>query len=168
MKQAHVKPHHYAARITWSGASEGATTSYEAYSRDWIAESPAKPLLQGSADRVFRGDMTRYNPEDLLVIALSTCHLLTYLHLCADAKIAVVGYVDDATGTMTLHDGKIRFTEVTLRPQVSIASGDPEHAMKLHEKAHEECFIANSVNFPVHHEATVEISNVVTSPLGES
>ena len=156
MTQANVKPHHYEAHITWSGASEGATTSYEAYSRDWTAESPAKPLLQGSADRVFRGDMTRYNPEDLMVIALSTCHLLTYLHLCADAKIAVVGYVDDATGTMTLLDGKIRFTEVVLHPRVTISSGDPERALKLHEKAHEGCFIANSVNFPVRHEAVVE------------
>lgn len=156
-ESVHVKPHRYEARVTWSGASEGATESYESYSRDWTAELPAKPPLRGSADRTFRGDMTLFNPEDLLVVALSTCHLLSYLALCARAKIPVVGYVDEAQGTMTLHEGKIRFTEVVLRPRVSIASGDPKRALELHEKAHAECFIANSVNFPVRHDATVEV-----------
>ena len=157
------KAHHYEARVTWSGASEGATTGYEAYSRDWTAEAPAKPPLLGSADRVFRGDMERYNPEDLLVISLSTCHMLWYLHLCADAGIAVVGYVDDARGTMALHEGKMRFTEVMLRPRVTLANGDPQRALRLHEKAHAECFVANSVNFPVHHEASVELLGATSS-----
>ena len=118
--------------------------------------SPCPPL-RGSADRVFRGDDTLHNPEDLLVIALATCHMLSYLALCARAGIPVVGYVDDARGTMKLEAGKIRFTEVLLRPQVTLASGDPERALKLHERAHEECFIASSVNFPVRHEASVEV-----------
>ncbi|MBV8150097.1 MAG: OsmC family protein [Candidatus Eremiobacteraeota bacterium] len=161
----HVKPHHYEARITWTGASEGATVSYAAYSRDWLAEVPAKAPLHGSADRLYRGNMRLHNPEDLLVIALSTCHLLWYLHLCADAGIAVVGYVDDARGTMTPHEGKVRFTEVVLRPQVTIASGDAELALALHEKAHAECYVANSVNFPVRHEASVEIGGPSTSAL---
>jgi organic hydroperoxide reductase OsmC/OhrA len=156
MSAVHVKPHHYEARVTWSGAQEGPTANYAGYSREWLAEIPARPPLRGSADAAFRGDMTLYNPEDLLVVALSTCHMLSYLALCAREGIAVASYVDDAKGTMTLHDGRIRFTEVTLRPQVRIASGDLERAITLHEKAHEECFIANSVNFAVKHEATVE------------
>ena len=154
----HARPHHYEARITWSGAADGATTDYATYSREWLAEVPARPPLKGSADRTFRGDMTLHNPEDLLVVALSTCHMLSYLALCARRGIPVVGYRDDAHGTMKLQeDGKIRFSEVLLQPQVTIASGDAQRALDLHEDAHRECFIASSVNFPVRHDATVEV-----------
>ena len=157
MSGVRAKPHHYEARVTWSGASEGATVTYADYSREWLAEIPAKPPMRGSADRAFRGDMTLYNPEDLLVVSLSTCHMLSYLALCARAGIPVVGYVDDAHGTMKLEDGKIRFVEVILRPQVTVASGDAQRALELHAQAHAECFIASSVNFPVRHDASIEV-----------
>jgi organic hydroperoxide reductase OsmC/OhrA len=152
-----VRPHHYAARLRWTGAAHGATTSYQAYDRTYEIEIPGKPTLAGSADVHFRGDPHLHNPEDLLVVALSACHMLSYLALCARVGIAVLAYDDDAVGEMTLVDGKIRFREVILRPSVTIA--DPariDEALALHAKAHVECFIANSVNFRVRHEAVVD------------
>jgi organic hydroperoxide reductase OsmC/OhrA len=148
--------HRFHARLTWSGASQGPTRSYTSYARDYVVEIEGKPPLPGSSAAVFRGDPARHNPEDLLLAALSGCHLLWYLHLCADAGIEVVAYTDEASGIMTLKDGKVRFTEVTLRPRVTIAAGDPELAKALHAQAHDECFIANSVNFPVRHDAVIE------------
>jgi organic hydroperoxide reductase OsmC/OhrA len=151
-----VRPHVFAARVTWSGAARGATTSYKAYSRDYTVEADGKPVLRGSADPHFLGDGSAYNPEDLLVASLSACHLLSYLAECARAGIAVVAYEDDARGEMTLIDGAIRFREVVLRPRVAIA--DPSRiadAEALHAKAHHVCFIANSVNFPVRNEPVV-------------
>lgn len=148
--------HVYAASLRWTGAAHGATTSYQAYSREYAIEIDGKPELQGSADAAFRGDASRYNPEDLLVAALSACHLLSYLAECALAGIAVVAYEDDARGEMTTIDGVIRFREVVLRPKVAIADeARLAEARALHEKAHVGCFIANSVNFPVRHEAVV-------------
>jgi len=151
-----VRPHRYAVRLAWVGAERGPTASYETYSRDYTIASDGKPALRGSADAHFRGDRTLYNPEDLLVAALSACHLLSYLAACARRRIEILSYEDDASGEMTLIDGKIRFREVVLRPRVTLAAGaDAETALKLHAVAHGECFIANSVNFPVLHDATV-------------
>jgi organic hydroperoxide reductase OsmC/OhrA len=153
-----VRPHHYATRLRWVGPERGATTSYDAYSRDHVIEADGKPALQGSADAHFRGDSSRYNPEDLLVASLSACHLLSYLALCARRGISVVAYEDEATGEMTLIDGTIRFREVVLRPRVAVANAaDVEAAIALHEDAHAQCFIANSVNFPVRHEPAVAV-----------
>jgi organic hydroperoxide reductase OsmC/OhrA len=152
-------PHVYATRLRWTGAAQGATTSYRAYSRDYAIEADGKPELRGSADPHFRGDATRYNPEDLLVAALSACHLLSYLAECALAGVAVVAYEDDAHGEMTVIDGVMRFREVVLRPKVAIADGSRiDEAIALHEKAHAICFIASSVNFPVRHEAVVTVA----------
>ena len=151
-----VRPHRYAARLRWIGPAHGPTTSYKTYSREYVIEADGKPALRGSADPHFLGDAGLYNPEDLLVAALSACHLLSYLAECARAGIAVVAYEDDARGEMTLIDGAIRFREVVLHPKVAIADAarvDEAHA--LHEKAHAVCFIANSVNFPVRHDAVV-------------
>ncbi len=151
-----VRPHVFAARVTWDGAAHGATTSYKTYSRAYTIESDGKPALRGSADPHFLGDGSAYNPEDLLVASLSACHLLSYLAECARAGIAVVAYEDDARGEMTLIDGAIRFREVVLRPRVAVADASRvADAQALHEKAHALCFIANSVNFPVRHEASV-------------
>jgi len=151
-----VRPHVFRARLRWAGAAHGATTSYRAYSRDYVVEADGKPALRGSADPHFLGDGSAYNPEDLLVAALSACHLLSYLALCARAGIAVASYEDDAHGEMTLIDGVMRFREVVLRPRVALADASRiQEAEALHAKAHAECFIANSVNFPVHHEAVV-------------
>jgi organic hydroperoxide reductase OsmC/OhrA len=154
--------HHFSAKVSWTGAAKGTTTSYESYSRDHLIEVPGKPPLPGSADAVFRGDSSRHNPEDLLVMSLSACHMLTYLAEAARAGVLVVGYSDEASGTMQLHQGKMRFTEVSLRPQVVIAAGgDPALAQRLHEQAHEHCFIANSVNFPVSCDARVSVADTV-------
>lgn len=151
--------HHFSAKLTWTGAAKGTTGSYESYSRDHVIEVPGKPPLPGSADQVFRGDSSRHNPEDLLVMSLSACHMLTYLAEAARAGVRVVAYSDDASGTMQLSEGKMRFTEVSLRPQVVIASGgDAALAESLHEKAHGHCFIANSVNFPVSCDARVSVA----------
>src|SRR5262249_17274126 len=108
----------------------------------------------------FRGDASRYNPEDLLVASLSTCHMLWYLHLCAGARVVVTEYTDDAMGRMSERsDGSGRFTEVVLRPRVTIEDGgNVALAIKLHTRAHEMCFIANSVNFPVRCEPLIEAS----------
>jgi organic hydroperoxide reductase OsmC/OhrA len=151
-----VRPHRYHARLRWTGAASGAARTYADYSRSYVLEIDGKPALYGSADPHFRGDASAHNPEDLLVGALSACHLLSYLAECTRAGITVVSYEDDARGEMTLIDGKIRFREVVLAPSVVIgAHDDPEVALRLHERAHAECFIANSVNFPVRHEATI-------------
>src|SRR5690348_15302097 len=108
--------HHYQAKITWTGA----TTSYQAYSREYEFSVDNKPVLQGSADPHFRGDASLYNPEELLVVALSTCHLLSYLAECARSGVVVTAYEDNAHGTMAMKDRAIRFTDVLLTPRVTI------------------------------------------------
>jgi organic hydroperoxide reductase OsmC/OhrA len=152
-----AKTHHFAARTVWTGAELGPTDTYEGYSREYTIEVEGKPRLSGSADAAFLGDSSLHNPEDLLVASLSGCHLLSYLACCARAGIAVVSYADDASGIMEIKDRKLRFSEVTLHPRVTIARGsDIDKARALHADAHDVCFIANSVNFPVRHEAKVE------------
>jgi organic hydroperoxide reductase OsmC/OhrA len=116
--------------------------------------------IAGSSDPAFRGDPGRWNPEQLLTAALAQCHMLAYLHLCAVAGVVVTGYRDDAVATMTEDDdGGGRFTEAVLRPHVTVTSPDMiEKAEGLHQNAHEKCFIASSVNFPVRHEPVVTAS----------
>lgn len=154
------KEHLYAVQVKWTGNLGQGTSSYRSYSRDHEILSVGKAAVLGSSDPVFRGDPTRYNPEDLLISSLSTCHMLWYLHVCAEAKIIVLEYLDQASGVMVeTSDGGGRFTEVVLMPQVAIrAGGDPELAKRLHEQAHHLCFIANSVNFPVRCEPRVQVS----------
>src|SRR5262249_13030444 len=143
----------------WTGAARGGTTSYESYSREVRVDVDGKPPLALSAAPSFRGDPSLHNPEDLLVAALSSCHFLSYAALCARGGIAVVGYEDHATGTVDRVDGVTRFTEVVLRPRVTVAPGsDVEKARALHEKAHAICFIASSVDFDVRHEPTVVVA----------
>lgn len=154
-----AREHRYAATLVWTGASRGPTLSYEAYSRDYEMRIAGKPLLKGSADPTFRGDPAAHNPEDLLLAALSACHMLTYLAICARKGVAVVAYEDEAGGTMILERGGGHFSEVVLRPRVKVAAGsDLVAARAAHEAAHRDCFIANSVNFPVRHEAVVEVA----------
>lgn len=148
--------HIYRATTIWTGASKGATTSYDAYSREYIVAIDGKLCLVGSADAAFRGNPALHNPEDLLVSSLSACHMLSYLALCARAGIRVVSYVDEVRGRMASEQGKVRFTDVVLHPRVAIEPGDDlEKAQALHHDAHEICFIANSVAFPVRHEPIV-------------
>ena len=150
-----MRQHVYSCSLEWTGAAAGEAAAYQSYSREWRVTIAGKPGLTGSADPVFRGSAQLYNPEDLLVAALASCHLLSYLALCTRGGITVVSYRDDASGVLEDHDGKIRFTGVVLRPQVTVR-GDGAKALRLHEQAHAECFIANSVNFPVRNEPVVE------------
>ena len=150
--------HCYRASLRWTGNRGTGTSSYRAYGRDHLIAFEGKPELLGSSDPVFRGDRSRYNPEELLVASLSACHMLGYLHLCAESDLVVETYSDEASGAMeTTPDGSGRFVLVTLHPAVTIRSGSPDRATELHTRAHEICFIANSVNFPVRCEPTVRL-----------
>jgi organic hydroperoxide reductase OsmC/OhrA len=153
-----MSEHHFAARLVWTGAAAGPVRDYESYSREYRVEIEGKPPLIGSAARPFRGAGELHNPEDLLVAALSACHCLSYLALCARAGIVVEAYEDAATGLMAYDRATkvMRFTEVVLHPRVRLASGaNVDHARALHDRAHHECFIANSVNFPVRNQPAV-------------
>jgi len=161
------REHHYTAVIEWTGNKGQGTTSYQAYERSYDVHVEGKPTLHGSSDPRFRGDPARYNPEDLLLAALSACHMLWYLHLCAAAKVVVTAYRDRAEGFMTMNpDGSGQFTRVVLRPEVTISSGDPETARRLHHEASAKCFIARSVNFPVEHEPTVRVETASAEAAG--
>lgn len=148
--------HRYAVSIEWTGNRGTGTSSYKAYGRDHIVTAPGKHPIDGSSDPVFHGDADRWNPEEALIAALSQCHLLSYLHVAASNGVTVVSYTDAATGTMRQNNvGGGSFVEVTLRPVVTISAGDPQLARELHHEASEKCFIAASVNFPVHHEPEI-------------
>lgn len=148
------KEHNYAVKIEWTGNKGSGTDDYRNYERSHTITIDGKPAILGSSDTPFRGDGGKHNPEDFLVSSLSACHMLWYLHLCADAGVVVVNYVDTAKGTLKqLADGSGFFTEVTLYPEVEVLNENMiELANDLHKKAHKFCFIAKSVNFPVRHE----------------
>lgn len=151
--------HTYQTQITWIGNRGAGTSSYRAYDRDYVVEVAGKPTLAGSSDAAFRGDAGRYNPEEMLVASLAACHMLWYLHLCADAGVVVVDYRDAAIGSMEENaDGSGQFTEVVLRPRIVVAAEEMlDPARALHAAAHEKCFIARSMNFPVRHQPTIEL-----------
>jgi organic hydroperoxide reductase OsmC/OhrA len=152
-----AKEHHYAVQMKWTGNTGEGTQSYTSYSRNHEISAPGKPVLAGSSDPAFRGDSSRYSPEELLVASISSCHMLWYLHFCAVNGVVVIRYEDDPVSTM-LEDanGAGRFSEVTLRPFVVIRSGDRITAETLHQQAHQFCFIAQSLNFPVHCSSRIE------------
>jgi organic hydroperoxide reductase OsmC/OhrA len=145
------KTHTFTCTMTWTGNTGKGTASYTAYSRDHVYGAAGKPDVPGSSDPAFRGDGRRYNPEELLVASLSSCHMLWYLHLCAVGGVVVQAYRDEPVGAMAEDAAKGGyFTRVTLRPRVTVTrESDPAKARELHHGAHEKCFIANSVNFPV-------------------
>ncbi|MGV3631716.1 MAG: OsmC family protein [Bacteroidota bacterium] len=146
------KQHHYRLTVTWTGNTGTGTSGYRDYERSHTITAEHKAELEASSDTPFRGDKTKYNPEDFLLASLSGCHMLWFLHLCADQGIIVTDYVDNPTGTLDETTG--RFTEVTLHPLVTITDAAQLGQLEnLHREAHQRCFIANSVNFPVRHEA---------------
>ncbi|MCA3186579.1 MULTISPECIES: OsmC family protein [unclassified Cupriavidus] len=148
--------HKYHVTVEWTGNRGTGTTGYRAYRRDHTIRAGEKPEIPGSSDPAFLGDAKRWNPEDLLVASASACHKLWYLHLCSDAGIAVLAYVDEAEGTMVDGPTGGRFSEIVLRPHVTIRAGDDaEQAAHLHHVAHEKCYVANSVNFPIRCEAVI-------------
>lgn len=153
-----VKEHTYSVNLKWTGNLGEGTKKYTAYSRDHEIQAAGKPLILGSSDPSFRGDPEKYNPEDLFVSTLSSCHMLWYLHLCTVNKITVVSYEDNPKGIMTEDDkGSGRFKTVTLFPTVVIKEDKIALAERLHHQAHNYCFIANSVNFEVACEPTTSI-----------
>lgn len=155
------RPHRYRVDVIWTGNRGTGTDGYRNYSRNHVIHVPGKPELAGSSDPTFRGDATRHNPEDMLVAALSTCHMLSYLHMATVAGVVVTDYRDAAEGTMVTEGDGGRFTEVVLRPVVVVtAASDPAKAEAAHEAAHHACFIANSVNFPVRCEPRIVVASV--------
>jgi organic hydroperoxide reductase OsmC/OhrA len=148
------KHHHYTTSIKWTGNNGTGTSRYDEYERSHTLSIANKPDLLCSSDIPFRGDGAKHNPEDMLLASLSSCHMLWYLHLCADAGIIVTNYTDEATGTMLqVAGGDGHFAEVILHPIVTITdSSMMEKANEFHDAAHKKCFIANSCNFPIRHE----------------
>ena len=153
--------HLYPVEVVWTGNRGSGTRTYQGYGREHEVRVSGKSAIAGSSDPAFRGDGTKHNPEELLVAALSSCHMLWYLHLAAEAGVVVTAYADTAVGTLTERGKDGRFTDVVLRPLVTIAAGgDAERAASVHEDAHHACFIANSVNFPVRCEPRIVIESV--------
>ena len=153
-----MKLHHYKTTTFWTGNTGKGTESYRGYERAHTISAEGKIEINASSDPVFMGDRSKYNPEELLLASISSCHMLWYLHLCADAGIIVTAYIDHASATMTEDDeGGGRFSEAILHPVVTLAdASNKERALALHIEAHKKCFIANSCNFPVKHEAVCE------------
>ncbi|MFE2917731.1 OsmC family protein [Kitasatospora indigofera] len=150
--------HTYDTEVTWTGDRGTGTSDYRAYERSHEVAAEGRPVIPGSSDPSFRGDPTRWNPEQMLLASLSQCHLLWYLHLCSVSGVVVTGYVDRAVGTMAETAAGGHFTEAVLRPRVRVAAaGMVDRALALHADAHRACFIANSVNFPVRHEPVIEV-----------
>jgi organic hydroperoxide reductase OsmC/OhrA len=151
------RKHRYTITNRWTGNLGSGTSAYTAYNRDHELSAAGKSApVAGSSDPVFRGDPARYNPEELLVGALSACHMLVMLHLCADAGVVVADYVDQAEGELDEHGDSGEFIRVVLRPRMTITDASRiEDTIALHHRAHELCFIARSVNFPVDHEPVV-------------
>jgi len=153
--------HHYHVEVDWTGNLGTGTQGYRGYARDHDIRVAGKPTLAGSADKAFRGDASRHNPEDLLVAALSACHMMSYLHVAAVAGVVVTAYADAAEGVMEQEGEGGHFTEVVLHPQVTVTrAGDVAKAEALHADAHHACFIANSVNFPVRCEPSTVVAAV--------
>lgn len=156
-----IGEHRYTLTTTWTGDRGTGTSGYRDYDRSVTIDISGKPALLASADKPFRGDPARWNPEDLLLAALSECHLLSYLHACVQAGVVVVAY-EDAASALMVEDGKGggAFREVVLRPMVTVTEASmTDAATAAHTQAHAWCFIANSVNFPVRHEPTIVVAD---------
>ncbi len=150
-----MKEHTYKSTILWTGNKGTGTSDYASYGREFTLQIDDKPDLLCSADVPFRGDKTKHNPEDFFLASLSSCHMLWFFHLCADAGIQVIEYTDKPIGKMIQDPAGGRFTSVILRPEVVITdSSRIELANSLHHEANKQCFIANSCNFPIDHEPT--------------
>jgi len=147
------KKHFYELTVQWTGNQGKGTAGYRAYTRDHVIIAAGKQDILASADPTYRGDETRYNPEELLLASLSSCHMLWFLHLCADKGISVTTYVDHPEGTMIeTSNGSGKFTEVILKPIATVTDIKwMDKLDELHRRANEFCFIANSVNFQVKH-----------------
>ena len=146
------KNHIYKTTVSWNGTLKG-TINYGSYSRNHVISTENKPIIDASSDASFKGDIKRYNPEELLVASASSCHMLWYLHLCAIEGVVVLEYTDNASGIMLEEaNGSGRFLEILLNPTVTVKDRSmAPKANELHHKANKMCFIANSCNFPIKH-----------------
>ncbi len=163
-KQVKTSRHIYATIVEWTGNRGSGTSAYRAYDRTWNLCGPGKPVVACSNDPLLGGDRSKYNPEDLLLAAVSSCHMLWYLHLCSDAGIVVQSYRDEpeAVGEME-PSGRGRFVSATLRPKIIVGEGaDVARAEAIHAEIHHYCFIARSVNFPVKIEPEVLLESAGT------
>lgn len=157
-----MKKLNYQVELNWTGNTGEGTSGYQSYLRDFALNGNEKMLsIPGSSDPDFLGDATRYNPEEMLLSSLSSCHMLWYLHLCAVNHVIVTAYSDQPEGTMMMDNtGSGRFEQVILKPSVTVKDKRmKEKALALHEDANKMCFIANSCNFPIHHQAAIEAEN---------
>jgi len=152
--------HEYTVGIEWLGNRGSGTSGYRDYGRQLVVRAEGKQhQIDASADKTFHGDAERWNPEDLLVTALAQCHMLSYLHMAVRAGVVVIAYTDEAVGTMVQEGMGGRFTEVLLRPVVTVADDEMvDRARAAHADAYANCFIASSVNFPVRHEPTILVA----------
>ncbi|OOV19551.1 OsmC family protein [Flavobacterium sp. LM4] len=150
--------HFFKATINWTSNQNQEQSVKKNYSKTHQIKIEGKPILDVSAAKAFKGDPELYNPEDLLLSSLVSCHMMSYLYVCSQNGIEVLEYTDNAEATLEVTaDGSGRFTEVRLHPKVKIANVDKmQEALELHIKANQLCFIANSCNFPVLHNATCE------------
>ncbi|WP_439696033.1 OsmC family protein [Mucilaginibacter sp. AW1-7] len=156
-----MKDHHYKTTITWTGNTGAGTKDYRSYERGHTISIDGKQDISGSSDPSFRGDKSRYSPEDLLLASVAACHMLWYLHLCSVAGVVVTAYEDRAEGTMVeTSDGGGYFTEVILKPVITLKEAAMQtRADELHHEANKLCFIANSVKFPVLHHAEYRVAD---------
>lgn len=151
--------HLFKAEAKWTSNQKQEDSTKRFYNKSHKIKIEGKPVLDVSAAKAFKGDPELYNPEDLLLSSLVSCHMMSYLYVCSQNEIEVLEYSDNAEATLEVFpDGSGRFTEVRLNPKVKISNPDKiELAIELHKKANQLCFIANSCNFPVLHEASCEI-----------
>ena len=151
--------HHYTTNLNWTGNTGLGTSDYKSFERSYKIEVDGKPTIDGSSDPAFRGDTSKYNPEELFLASISSCHMLWYLHLCSVNGVVVIEYSDKAEGVMTENkDGSGQFENVTLYPSVIVQNESMiDLATSLHQQANNMCFIANSCNFEIEHEVEIGI-----------
>lgn len=151
--------HHYEIDVAWTGNTGTGTSSLRDYSRAHEVTAPGAPVIEGSSDPAFRGDPSRWNPEQLFLASVSQCHMLWYLGLAASSGVVVTGYRDRPSGVMVEEpNGAGQFEGIVLRPTVTITSdSDRELAVSLHDRVGDYCFIARSINTPISHEVTVQV-----------
>ncbi len=151
--------HNYKLAVKWTGNQGSGTSNYRDFERSYIVQIENKIVINGSSDPEFRGDRTKHNPEELLLAATSSCHMLWYLHFCSENKIIVVDYIDNATAILQeTENGNGKFSSITLNPIVTVTEKAMiEQATELHKKANEFCFVANSLNFKVEHQPVINV-----------
>lgn len=150
----------YVATIDWSLTAPGEDFLAGRYSRAHTVAFDGGVTIPGSPSPSVVpapwSDASAVDPEELLVAALSNCHMLTFLHKAREAGWVVTSYRDEAEGVMRkTAEGKIALTRVTLRPDIVFSGAGPDAAQldALHHAAHEDCFIASSVKTEVAVEA---------------